>query len=383
MTDDGTAPRPGHYLPGGAGDGTAERDRPVVVPQEQQPDQERPQLGTGHVQQQAFGLPDSSAGRHAPPPPPPYARRRMARPALVALVAAALVATAGGVIGVAQLMKPYDGLVDRPLTQPTLPKSEQPSQPNAPDATVTVTATPTPDAVVVKQNDFYRTGRLAPSKCEEPSYRPSTKTGVSKYVQTMLPCLNRSWAPTVREAGHRFRAPKIVLFKGKTQDTPCSGPIGDAFYCGTNETIYLSWSNQVEQYAESDHTWSRIDLAATVAHEYGHHVQQLVGILDASQSMEDAASSDAARLLQSRRVELQAECLSAVYLGADSDWFPVEGRVYDKWLWRAKHHGDEYSEDNVRDHGSRKSTAAWSVRGFSTPDPKSCNTFTAPVAKVS
>lgn len=383
MTDDGTAPKPGHYLPGGAGDGTADEPRRTVQPPE--PDRSVP-LGpvtpTGHAQQQAYGLADPNAGRHSPPPPPPYARRRMARPALAALIAAALVATAGGVIGVAQLMKPYGGLVDRPLTQPTLPPSQTAPQ-NAPDATVTVTATPTPDTVVVKQNDFYKTGRLTPSKCDEPSYRPSTQTGVTKYVKTMLPCLNKSWAPTVRKTGHQFRAPKIVLFKGRNQSTPCSGPVSDAFYCGTNETIYLSWSNQVEQYAESDHTWSRIDLAATVAHEYGHHIQQLVGILDASQSLEDSASSDAARLLQSRRVELQAECLSAVYLGADSDWFPVEGRVYDKWLWRAKHHGDEYSEDNVRDHGSRKSTATWSVRGFSTPDPKSCNTFTAAATAVS
>jgi predicted metalloprotease len=378
MTDDGTAPKPGHFLPGGAGDGTAEQVRPVVRP----PEPERPGVVRGHSQQQTFGWVEPTAGRHAIPTPPPYERRRPTRPVLAALVAVSLLAAGGGVAAVAHLMRPYDGLVDRPLTQPTLPPSGS-SDSAAPQATVTVTATPTPDTVIVKQNDFYKTGRLVPSKCDEPSYRPSTKTGVARYVQAMLPCLNKSWAPSVRKAGHEFRAPKIVLFKGDDPVTPCSGQTSDAFYCGTNETIYLSWTDEVEQYAESDHTWARIDLAATVAHEYGHHVQQLVGILDASQSMEDGAPTGAAQLLESRRVELQAECLSAVYLGADADWFPVDGRIYDKWLWRAKHHGDEYSEDHVRDHGSRKSTAAWSVRGFENPDPKSCNTFTASASKVS
>jgi predicted metalloprotease len=378
MTDDGTAPKPGHFLPGGAGDGTAERVGPAIRP----PQPDHPGVFSGHAQQQVIGWVDRSAGRHATPAPL-YERRRPTRPVLAALIAVSLLATAGGVAAIAQLIKPYDGLVDRPLTQPTLAPSPGASDSAAPQATVTVTATPTQDTVTVKQNDFYQTGPLVSSKCEEPSYRPSTKAGVTKYAQAMLPCLNKSWAPTVREAGHEFRAPKLVLFKGDSPTTPCSGQTGDAFYCGTDETIYLSWTTEVEQYAESDHTWARIDLAATVAHEYGHHVQQLVGILDASQSREDAASSEAGKLLESRRVELQAECLSAVYLGADADWFPVEGRIYDKWLWRAKHHGDEYSEDHIRDHGSRKSTATWSVRGFENPEPQSCNTFTAPAAKVS
>jgi uncharacterized protein len=379
MTDDGTAPKPGHFLPGGAGDGTAAQHRPAPV-RSPQPDASR-MPADGHLQQQSFGWVDPSAGRHASPAPPPYERRRVTRPVLAGVVVAAMLVAGGGVALLAQLMKSYDGMVQRPLTGPTLPPAEGPSGAPLPEATVTVT--PTPDAVVVMQNDFYRTGRLTSSKCEEPSYRPSSRTGVMKYVQTMLPCLNKSWGPTVRKAGHQFRAPKLVLFKGDSVTTPCSGRTSDAFYCGTNETIYVSWTEQVEQHRKSDHTWARIDLAATVAHEYGHHIQQLVGILDASQSLEDGASTDAARLLQSRRVELQAECLSAVYLGADKDRFPVEGRIYDKWLWRAKHHGDEYSEDHVRDHGSRKSTAAWSLRGFGTPDPKSCNTFTAPAAAVS
>lgn len=379
MTDSGTAPKPGHYLPGGAGDATGEPDRPAPV---RPPQPESSRTTDGHLQQRSLGWVGPTAGRHASPEPPPYERRRLSRPALAGLAAAALLATCGGVGLVAQLMKPYDGLVQRPLTQPQLP-SDDPSEGPLPEATVTVTATPTPDAVVVKQNDFYATGKLLPSKCEEPAYRPSTKSGVSKYVQTMLPCLNKSWAPTVRKAGHEFRAPKIVLFKGGDPATPCSGRTSDAFYCGANETIYLSWTQQVQQYREADHTWARLDLAATVAHEYGHHVQQLTGILDASQSREDSASSDTSRLLESRRVELQAECLSAVYLGADQHWFGLEGRTYDKWLWRAKHHGDEYNEEHVRDHGSRKSVTAWSLRGFDAADPKACNTFTAPATKVS
>jgi predicted metalloprotease len=378
MTDDGTAPKPGHYLPGGAGDGTGDPGPQPVRPPERPP----VDTGAGHLQQRSYGWTSQSAARHAAPSRPPYERRRLSKPAIAGLCIAALVVGAGGVAGVAQLLKPWDGLVSKPLVAPTVPPTATPSAGSSPEVTVTVTATPEPDAMVVKRNDFYTTGHLKPSKCHEPRYRPTSKQQVTAYFQALLPCLNASWAPTVRKSGHEFRSPRLVMFKG-TANAPCVGTSQDAFYCGTNETIYLPWPVEIEEYRDADRTWARIDMAATIAHEYGHHVQQLTGILDASQQREDGAPTREGSLLESRRLELQAECLSAVYLGADADWFPMHGRLYDKWLWRAKHHGDEYNEEKVRDHGSRKNVAAWSVRGFTTPDPKSCNTFTAPASKVS
>ena len=383
MTDDGKAPGPGHYLPGGAGDGTGEPAGPLTVrPPDVPASRPLDGGGPGHPQQRAYGWSGPSGARHATPTRPPY-ERRFSTPAIAAMTVAALVLSIGGIAGIAHLLKPYDGLVDRPLVAPTVPPTNAPGQSGpTPDVTVTVTATPTPDAIVVKQNDFYATGALKPSKCHEPSARPTSKAAVTSYFTAMLRCLNLSWAPTVRKSGHEFRQPKLLVFKS-TPRSPCTGTTTTAFYCGTNETIYLSWPVEIEDYREADRTWARIDMAATIAHEYGHHVQKLTGILDASQDRQDTAPSSAGELLESRRLELQAECLSAVYLGADREWFPLKGLAYDKWLWRAKHHGDEYNDDKVRDHGSRKNVAAWSVRGFATPDPNSCNTFTATASKVS
>ncbi len=381
MTEDGTVPRPGHFLPGGAGDGTGEPAGPVPV-RPPDPDAGRAVDITGHLQQQAYGWSGPAAGRHSTPDPPPYERRRTSRPALAGFAAAAMLLSVGGIATVAKLLGPYDGLVDKPLTAPTMPPGGDPAEAPSSDVTVTVTATPTPDAVVVKKNDFYSTGRLLPSKCAEPRIRPTSKTQVTRYFQAMLPCLNKSWAPTVRESGQAFRAPRLVVFKGSAT-SPCTGTSKNAFYCGTNETIYMPWPEEVEEYRDADRTWARIDMAATLAHEYGHHVQKLTGILDASQSRQDGAPTKAGQLLESRRVELQAECLSAVYLGGNKRYFPVEGRMYDKWEWRSEHHGDEYNDENIRDHGSRESVAAWSKRGFDSADPKSCNTFTAPAQKVS
>jgi uncharacterized protein len=381
MTDDGTAPRPGHYLPGGAGDATGEPAGPVPV-HPPEPDAGLDDDGDGHLQQQAYRWTGASAGRHSTPAPPPYERPKTSRTVIAGFAAAAMLFGAGGIATVAKMFHPYDGTVSRPLTAPSMPPATGKAEGPSSEVTVTVTATPTPDALVVKKNDFYSTGKLVASKCAEPDIRPTSRTQVSRYFQAMLPCLNKSWAPTVRKSGHQFRAPHLVVFN-KSAPSPCTGSSKNAFYCGTNETIYMPWPEEVEEYREADRTWARIDMAATLAHEYGHHVQKLTGILDASQSRQDGAPTKAGQLLESRRIELQAECLSAVYLGANKRYFPIEGRMYDKWEWRSRHHGDEYNDENVRDHGSRESVAAWSKRGFETADPKSCNTFTAPASKVS
>src|SRR5262249_46690779 len=103
----------------------------------------------------------------------------------------------------------------------------------------------------------------------------------------------------------------------------------------------------------------------------------------AADSREGWAKTKAEKLEWSRRTELQADCLAAAFLGANKKSLGLSGRKLDLWEWETQHSGDEYNPKKVRDHGSRKSQWLWSGPAFKSTSPASCNTFTAPAAKVS
>ncbi|MFG1947178.1 neutral zinc metallopeptidase [Nonomuraea sp. NPDC048826] len=120
-------------------------------------------------------------------------------------------------------------------------------------------------------------------------------------------------------------------------------------------------------------------LLNVISHEYGHHVQELTGIDRAYHR--HPYRNDKELNEQLRRLELQAECLSGVFMG--SVWTSLD-RTSADWdvlmrLTRAS--GDEKSE--VRSHGKGRTIAAWLDKGRRAKDPRSCNTWTAPSSKVS
>ncbi|MFC0623697.1 neutral zinc metallopeptidase [Kribbella deserti] len=307
--------------------------------------------------------------------------RRFSNTVIAGFSVLALLVVGGGVVAGIQVADSMKG-VSSPLVSPSLRPKEAPAPLPAPRPTVTVTAKTVPDAERVKQNKLYRVGRLASAGCQEPAVKPTSKQAVLKYYQRMLPCLNKFWAPVVRKAGYPFRAPKLVVYDNGKPNSPCSGHADTAFYCGGNETISMRWQDDVKSY-KRDPLWARVDMMSTMAHEYGHHVQMLTNILISSTSREGWAKTKAAKLEENRRMELQASCLGALFLGANKASMELTGRKLAEWEYLAKHSGDEYNPKKVRDHGSKASHWYWESGAFRTPDPAKCNTFTAPAKRVS
>ena len=132
-------------------------------------------------------------------------------------------------------------------------------------------------------------------------------------------------------------------------------------------------------YRNSNKLWTRARMTFLIAHEYGHYVQELTGVLQASHTRGRATGREDARLLESRRRELQATCLSAVYLGADRAHFPARGPWMTKWYWLISHRGDAWNPK--RTHGSPANNNYWARRGLS-GNPASCTTYTATSAQV-
>jgi predicted metalloprotease len=196
-----------------------------------------------------------------------------------------------------------------------------------------------------------------------------------------MPCLAETWEPLVLKAGYPFRQPKLVL-AGTANSGACgAGPAEpSSYYCPGDETITMQWAPLIKYYKENPLTV--IDMVDIAAHEYGHHVQMLTNILISSDSQEGWSKSKAAKLEWSRRLELQATCLSAAFISANKKSLGLQGQKLKYWEYGAKNTGDEFSKKKIRDHGSRQSVEYWSLRSFATADPASCNTYAAPSAKV-
>ena len=428
----GGKPEPGHFLPGGAGDVltegaqaaarplTANRQQPVALGKARElstPDtalrrKGRPLPSNPSAGGEYSGPPVAPlaggpltplagtrrtggrgpVGWHSNPsrtgaqfsaePPPVKPPRRYSKAVIAGLSALVLVMLTGATIAGFKLIDSYGNTVDNPLARPEVKKSQAPI-PTPPDPTVTVTVPPIPDLVRLQKNKIYSVGKVASVSCREPSIKPDSQSAILKYYKALLPCLNKAWGPVVTRAGYDFRPPKVVLQTSQvTSSNDCTGEEDTAYYCSADESINISWKNDLDNYKD-DPLAARVWMLDTIAHEYGHHVQQMTEMITASFSREGWTKSKAMKLEWSRRRELQASCFGAAFLGANKQALGLSGEKLDVWEWQSRHSGDEYNPKKVRDHGSRKSQWLWAGPAFKSASPGSCNTFTAPATKVS
>ncbi|MFK4087748.1 neutral zinc metallopeptidase [Kribbella sp. NPDC020789] len=264
-----------------------------------------------------------------------------------------------------------------PFSAPTVATT-----PNVTTPSPSTSTTPAESALVVAnrtvaQNRLYRAGAVPASRCKEPTERATSVAQLRAYYTEFVHCLDRAWAPVVRKAGYKFWAPKVEILVGDQRRSQCS--ISDsAAYCGG--VISLQATFDLSNQRRYNKLWTRTTMAFLVAHEYGHHIQQLTGIMDASQTRTNYARGTSAQLLESRRLELQASCFSGVYLGADRKYFPASGAWLQKWNWTVANRGDEWNP--TRSHGNKANHSRWSRKGFGAGNPAACNTFTASAASV-
>jgi Putative neutral zinc metallopeptidase len=287
-------------------------------------------------------------------------------------VIAVLVAVVAGVA-----TQPAAPAVAEPVVTPAPTATAKPSSPASPS----VSNDPT---LVPLKNGLYRAGRVPAVSCKLPSKLVRTRAGLLAYAKLMVGCMQRAWTPLVKRAGFYLPTPRIdVYVEGKTSGTQlCAGTPkhADAFYRSSGNVICFEW----QEYADPDtpSVWNLIDFQEMLAHEYGHHLQDTVDILR-TYVFVHAGGSEALQLEAERRLELQASCFGAAFLGAHKRSLRLTGSRLELWEDMVEHTGDEYNPDKIRDHGARKNHGYWSLRAFASANPSSCNTFTAPSKRVS
>ncbi|MFI6451340.1 neutral zinc metallopeptidase [Streptosporangium amethystogenes] len=219
-----------------------------------------------------------------------------------------------------------------------------------------------------------KSGRLAATSCPEP---PLVDRGVpqpGEYLTAVMKCLNTSWSAHFARAGLRFRTPTVRLYSEPERrvcgmDWPGSA---DAFYCTERATLVFPLTG----------AWieDRADLypLKVAAHEYGHHLQSLTGIRD---HFERRARADLPHRFElRRRYELQADCLSGVFLGSVRDSLRRTEQDWKALSEALRANGDE---DDHRTHGTGANRVRWFERGYRAVSPAACDTWTAGPSRVS
>ncbi|MEU7785910.1 neutral zinc metallopeptidase [Amycolatopsis sp. NPDC049159] len=216
--------------------------------------------------------------------------------------------------------------------------------------------------------------------CTLPAWQ-STQEGAEAFFTAASKCLDAAWGPFLEAYHLPFTPPALHFPTGASFETECGtiqvGIATAAYYCENN--LYVPFRGlQTDQYGNNPGVY-----LALFAHEYGHHVQEVAGLMDAAwQKIYEAGQNSPAGLEMSRRKELQAQCFSGMFLGAHVDQGGTISRdMYNKAWNDQETRGDNTSRSH--DHGTNAHYAAWWRAGATSNRISDCNTFAAPSAEVS
>ena len=199
------------------------------------------------------------------------------------------------------------------------------------------------------------------------------------FVATVLAETEDTWNALFAANGRQYQEPELVLFTGETS-TGCGFATADVgpFYCPADRRIYidLSFYNTLERGLNAGGDFAQ---AYVLAHEVGHHVQNLLGVF------QQAAGPGVDANEQSVRTELQADCYAGVWGNRAQSLGLLDPGDIEEALNAATQIGDDnlqrrqqgYVQPETFTHGTSAQRARWFRLGFDRGDPSVCNTFAA------
>ena len=225
----------------------------------------------------------------------------------------------------------------------------------------------------------------------------TTKTGaptdeMGSMISGILGEIDDRWSEIFQASGKSYSGPKIVLFRNQTNGGRCGmaqsamGP----FYCPPERQIFLDtgFFREIEtRFRGCSGNACKFTAAYIIAHEAGHHVQNLLGILPRVTAQQQQVGSKAESNALQVRVELQADCLSGVWVNREEKKRPgfLEAGDIDAALTTASAIGDDTLQRQATGrvvpdsftHGSAAQRKQWFMTGYQQGTVQACNTFGA------
>ena len=235
------------------------------------------------------------------------------------------------------------------------------------------------------QSPSYQSDRnTAPAKAGAPSDE------MGSMIAGVLGEIDDRWTEIFQADGKSYRGPRIVLFRNVTNGGRCGraqsamGP----FYCPPDRQIFLDtgFFREVEtKFRGCSGSACKFTAAYIIAHEAGHHIQNLLGILPRATQMQQQAGSKAEANAIQVKVELQADCFSGVWVNREQKKRPgfLEAGDIDAALQTASAIGDDTLQRQTQGrvvpdsftHGSAAQRKQWFMTGYQNGTVAACNTF--------
>jgi len=206
----------------------------------------------------------------------------------------------------------------------------------------------------------------------------------AKFMKTVLADTEDVWKELLPKYGIRYTEPVMVLYRGYTK-SGCGAAQSQMgpFYCPVDKKVYLDLGF-FDELAKRHNAPGDFAQAYVLAHEIGHHVQDLQGTLDKVQQYKQQVRSEKKANALQVLVELQADCYAGVWAHHAQKRFNVlEPGDVEEAMNAASSIGDDtlqkeaqgYVRPDAFTHGSSAQRVAWFKRGFQSGDLRQCDTF--------
>jgi uncharacterized protein len=215
---------------------------------------------------------------------------------------------------------------------------------------------------------------------------PAKADEMKQFVSVVLAETEDVWSGIFKSLGENYPEPTMVLFDGQVRSacgfaSAASGP----FYCPGDQKLYidLSFYDQLSRQFGAKGDFAR---AYVLAHEVGHHVQNLTGVLPKFNAMRQQMGQTEANQM-SIRVELQADCFAGIWARSTAQKGLLEEGDLEEALNAAQQIGDDTLQRRTQgfvvpdsfNHGTSAQRVEWLKRGMQTGKLEACDTFNADI----
>ena len=228
-------------------------------------------------------------------------------------------------------------------------------------------------------------GQVTTQQSQAPAQQPPVDDEMARFVKTVLADTEDTWTTLFKAEGGSYVRPKLVLFAGSTptacgQGESATGP----FYCPGDQKVYLDldFFNLMQQRFKVSGEFAQ---AYVIAHEVGHHVQNLLGLSEKVDNARRTATERQANAM-SVRLELQADCFAGVWAyHANAERKILEQGDVEAALKAATAIGDDALQRQAQGHvvpdsfthGTSEQRVRWFTKGIESGRISQCNTFEA------
>jgi predicted metalloprotease len=207
---------------------------------------------------------------------------------------------------------------------------------------------------------------------------------LAEFVSVVLAETENTWHTIFRENNASYREPTLVLFSGGVQSAcGMAGSATGPFYCPGDEKLYidLSFYDELQKRFKAPGDFA---MAYVIAHEVGHHIQNLTGVMDKMSQLRGRVSQEEYNEF-SVRVELQADFYAGIWAYYTSRQDLLESGDIEEALNAASAVGDDriqkqqqgYTVPESFTHGTSEQRQRWFHKGFKTGDLSQGDTFSA------